>query len=102
MTRIVAFFNLKEGVTREAYERWAKSTDVPSVSALASVDRFEVFRATGLFGADTPPPYQYIEVIDVTGVDALKQDVTSETMQKVVAEFVRFADNPMFIITEKL
>jgi hypothetical protein len=100
--RIIVLFNLKPGVDAAAYEAWARSTDIPGVRALKSVEDFQVYRATGLFGSDAKPPYAYFEVIDINGVEAFVSDVTSEAVQKVASEFQQFADNPLFVTTETL
>ena len=100
--RIIVLFNLKPGVDAAAYEDWARTTDIPGVRGLQSVDDFQVHRATGIFGSDAPPPYAYFEVIDINGVDALVADVSSDAVQKVAAEFQQFADNPLFVTTETL
>ncbi len=100
--RIIVLFNLKEGVDAAAYEEWARTTDIPGVRSLVSVKDFRVYRTTGLFGSDTPPPYAYIEVIDITGTDEFVADVSTDHVQKVAAEFQRFADNPLFITTEEI
>ncbi len=100
--RIIVLFNLKEGADVAAYERWAKEIDLPGVNALGSVDKFTVHRATGLFGSDAPSPYQYIEVIDIKGMDDFVGDITTEAFQAAAAPFRDFADNPQFILTEDL
>jgi hypothetical protein len=100
--RIIVLFNLKPGVDAAAYEAWARATDIPGVRGLKSVDDFQVYRATGLFGSDAPPPYAYFEMIDINGTDAFVADVTSDAVQKVAAEFQQFADNPLFVTTETL
>lgn len=100
--RIICLFNLKPGVSPAAYEAWARGTDLPGVNALGSVVRFTVHRATGLFGSDATPPYQYVEVIDIRGMDAFVADVSDPAFQKVAAAFGDFADNPQFILTEDL
>lgn len=100
--RILVLFNLKPGADPAAYEAWARATDIPGVRALKSVDDFQVYRATGLFGSDAKPPYAYFEVIDVNDVDAFVEDVSSDAVQKVAAEFQKFADNPLFVTTEGL
>lgn len=99
---IVVVFNLKPNVSPDAYESWAKSTDIPNVNALGSVRDFSVLRSTGVLGADTPASYQYIELLDVKDMEGLGADVSSETMQRVAAEFQEFADNPEFILTESI
>ena len=100
--RIIVLFNLKEGVDPAAYEAWARETDVPGVRSLKSVDDYQVLRASGLFGSEARPPYAYFELIDVNDVDAFVQDVSGDTVQKLAAEFQRFADNPLFVTTEAL
>jgi hypothetical protein len=100
--RIIVLFNLKPGVDIAAYEAWAKDADIPGVNALGSVERFTVHRATGLFGSDAPSPYQYVEVIDIKGMDGFIADITTETFQAAAAPFRGFADVPQFILTEDL
>jgi hypothetical protein len=100
--RIVCLFNLKPGVDRADYESWARGTDIPGANALSSVTSFTVHRAIGLFGSDAKPPYDYIEVIDITAIDPFVAEVTTEDFQKVAAKFQDYADNPIFILTEDL
>jgi hypothetical protein len=100
--RIIVLFNLKPGVDVAAYEKWAKTADIPGVNALGSVDAFTVHRATGLFGSDAASPYQYIEVIDIKGMDGFIGDISTEAFQAAAAPFQGFADNPQFILTEDL
>ena len=66
-----------------------------------AVRRFEVFKATGLFGGGTPP-YQYIEIVRVNNMDQFGKDVSTEQMQKVAGQFQAFADKPLFILTSAL
>jgi hypothetical protein len=97
--RLVVLLNLKPGKTAADYEAWARATDLPTVNALKSVDRFEVFKATGLLGSDAKPPYQYVELIDVNDMALFGSEVGTDTMKKVAAEFQGWAD-PIFIATE--
>ena len=98
---IVVLFNLKPGKSVADYEQWARTTDLPTVNALRSIDRFEVFRTAGLLGSAAPAPYAYVEVIDVADMDVFGADVASPTMQKVAAEFQAWAD-PVFILADRL
>jgi hypothetical protein len=101
--RIICLFNLKDGVDVSEYEEWAKTRDIPTVNGLGSVTGFTVHRATGVFGDDTATPaYQYIEVIDITGMDAFVADISTEAFQAMAAPFQGFADAPQFILTEDL
>lgn len=100
--RIIVLFNLKSGIDQSAYEDWARTTDIPGVRALGSIADFQVYRNTALLGTDAPPPYAYSEVIDIADMAAFGQDVATDRMQAVAAEFQGFADNPLFVITEAL
>lgn len=100
--RIICLFNLKPGVDPATYEAWARSGDIPAVNALGSVTSFTVHKATGLFGSDAKPPYDYVEVIDITGIDSFVADVTTPEFQALAAPFRDFADDPIFILTEDL
>ena len=100
--RIICLFNLKAGASRADYEAWARGTDIPGVNALGSVQNFTVHRATGLFGSDAKPPYDYVEVIDIHGMDGFVADVSDPEFQKVAAGFGQFTDDPTFILTEDL
>jgi len=102
MTMIVVLFNLKDGVDAAVYEQWARTTDLPTVSKLASVQQFQVLRGTGLLGSDVAPPYRYIELLEISSLDALGADIATDTMQRVAAEFQAFADNPLFVLTESI
>ncbi len=46
--------------------------------------------------------YQYIEVIDISGMDGFVADIMTEAFQAAAAPFRGFADNPQFILTEDL
>ena len=100
--RIIVLFNLKEGVDPAAYEAWARRSDIPGVNGLGSVNRFTVHKATGLFGSDAAAPYQYVEVIDIAGMDGFVADISTPEFQAMAAPFQQFADNPQFILTEHL
>ena len=101
MSTIIVLFNLKPGVDRAEYEQWARDTDLPEVRRLGSVDGFEILRAEGqLSGA--PSPYDYCEIIRVGDLAAFDADLASEAIQRVAAEYLQYADAPVFIRTEAL
>lgn len=101
MATLIVLFNLRDDASVQAYEEWARTVDVPTVGALGSVDGFSVHRVSGLFGAEAPAPYAYVEVIEVNDLDALVQDVSSDAMTAVAAQFQTFADAPVFMLAER-
>lgn len=101
--RIFCLFNLKPGTSVAEYEAWARASDLPSVNELAAVQRFSIHRATGMLGDEkAKPPYAYIEIIDIEGMDAFMADVASDKMAALATEFQGFAEAPMFIVTEEI
>ena len=101
-TRILALFNLKSGVSVEDYEKWAKTVDLPTVNGLGSIEKFEVFKSTGLLGSEDKPPYAYFETIDVADMEKFGTDVATEAMQKIAAEFQALTEDLVFIMSDRL
>lgn len=100
--KILALFNLKPGTTAEDYEQWARTIDIPTVNGLGSIEKFEVFKTTGLLFSDDNPPYQYFETIDILDMEKFGEEAGSDTMQKIAAAFQGMVDDLVFIQTEKL
>lgn len=98
MQKILVLFNLKPGVDPAAYEDWARTADLPTARGLEAVTQFEVYRSEGLMRTGDAAPYQYVEWLEVTSVEALGNDAQAEAMQAVIAQFQTFADNPQFIL----
>jgi hypothetical protein len=101
VTRIIALFNLKPGVDVGDYETWARAVDLPTVNALPSIAAFEVFKATEVMGSDAPPPYSYVEILDVRDMGQFGADVATPVMQAVAKDFAGMAD-VTFMLTQKV
>ena len=102
MKTLIVLFRLKPGTDVSAYESWARSTDLPVVRGLPSVDGFEVFRTSGLLGSDARPPCDYVEMIGIRDTAQFGVDVATETMRRVASEFRQFADSPVFMLTDRI
>lgn len=100
--RIVALFNLREGVDPAAYEAWARTEDSPVVTGLASVSGFQVLAATGVFGSDARPPYAYVEILDIADIDLFLKEVAGEAVGRVAAQLREFAQDPVFLLTRDI
>lgn len=100
--KIIALFNLKSGAAREDYEAWARTRDLPDVRSLPSVQSFEVLRTTGVLFSEVKPPYDYVEVLDVSDLDAFLGDCGSDKVTKLAQEMGAFTDGATFITTETL
>ena len=101
ITRLIALFNLKPGVKVADYEAWARAVDLPTVNGLASIKKFEVFKSKEVMGSDAPPPYRYIEIIDVRDMGQFGADVATPVMQAVAQSFAGMAD-VTFVVMKKI
>jgi hypothetical protein len=72
---VVFFLNkLREGVAGEEYEQWVREVDYPTARALKTINSYVVARTpTTLEG--NPSPYDYIERVEVTDIDAYRQEL---------------------------
>lgn len=75
---------LRPGVTPEEYEAWVERVDYPRVRTISAILEYRVMRITaGLEGEK--PPFDYIERVVVTDVEAYQHERKSR------------ADRPQFI-----
>jgi len=102
MSTLIVLFKLHPDADVTAYEAWAQTTDLPVVRNLPSVGRFDLYKSVGLFGSGEAAPYDYVELIEINDLQLFGSDVATDTMGKVAEEFRRFADNPVFILTDRL
>lgn len=91
MTTRVFFFNrLARGADPEAYERWVRDVDYPKARAVPSIRSYEVVRVDGPL-RDTGIPYDYVEVVEVTDLDAYRADLAAlPGREQFVAELRSF------------
>ena len=101
--RILVLFNLKDGMSADDYEEWARTKDIPGVNGLGSVDDFSVFRCGPTLFTEQSPPYQYVEILDVNDMERFGEEAAQEHMQAIAAEFQNdIAADLSFIPLEKL
>src|SRR5258708_6467849 len=69
-----AFFlnSLREGVDPRDYERFVREVDYPFARALPTIQSYVVTRIDGLLQGEGEPPCQYLEVVEITDVDAYR------------------------------
>ena len=72
---VVFFLNkLREGVTD--YEQWVREVDYPTARALKTIKSYVVARTPATLEGE-PSPYDYIERVEVTDVDAYRQELAN-------------------------
>lgn len=80
MTNRVFFLNrLRPGVTKASYERWVREVDYPTAGSIPSIRSYKVHRLEGAFEGE--PPYDYIEVVEVTDLEAYRKDLQTPDLK---------------------
>jgi len=102
MPKLIVLFNLQKGAKKREYEKWVKTTDLPTVRNLSSIDDFRLYKMKSVMGADGKPPYQYCEIIEINDMEKFGSDIGTRKMKKVAKEFQAFADNPIFIMSDEI
>lgn len=92
MQTMIVLVNLKEGVSREDYERWILDSYAPAVKGLPSVEDWRDYRASGLFGSDATPPYRYVVALEINDMEQLGRDMEGEEMQRLLSELHELAE----------
>ena len=92
MPTIIVLVNLKEGVNPEDYERWILESYAPAVKDLPSVGDWRDYRASGLLGSDTAPPYRYVVTLEANDLEQLGHDIQGEEMQRLFSELHELAE----------
>jgi hypothetical protein len=91
MTTRVFFFNrLADDADPAAYERWIRDVDYPKARSIPSILSYEVVRVDGPL-RDSSAPYDYVEVVEVSDLEAYKSDLASlPGREQFVAELRSF------------
>jgi hypothetical protein len=89
---MIVLVNLKEGVSREDYERWILDSYAPVVKGLPSVEDWRDYRASGLLGSDATPPYRYVVALEINDMEQLGRDMEGEEMQRLLSELHELAE----------
>ena len=92
MQTMIVLVNLKEGVSREDYERWILDSYAPAVKGLPSVEDWRDYRASGLLGSDATPPYRYVVALEINDMEQLGRDMEGEEMQRLLSELHELAE----------
>ena len=93
-------FRLKPGVTREQYEEWFRTENVPAVRAMRSISSYRVWRAVGAMEGE--PPYDFIEEMEFADRAEFDQEVGELPEMAAMLEgwLARIAENAIVYAVE--
>ncbi|MBL4869850.1 MAG: hypothetical protein JKX72_02725 [Robiginitomaculum sp.] len=101
--QLILLYSLKGGVSRDDFHKWVLDVDYPTMRGLARVENFKTYESKKLLMGAGEPSIGYVEVFDIPDFDGfIADDLSGETVQGVMAQFMGFADGPEFIISEEV
>jgi hypothetical protein len=90
------FSRLRSGVNAAEYEQWVREVDYRAARNIPSITNYRVYHINGPCLGDAAP-YDYVEVVEITDIDAYRQDIEQHPAARVIAEeigqFVESAGN---------
>ena len=79
MAHRVFFLNkLREGVSPADYESWVREFDYPFARQIPSIKSYVVTRLDASLEGGERPPYDFLEVVEVTDIEAYKADLSTD------------------------
>ena len=98
MAQRVFFMNtLKPGVEPADYEEWVRRVDYPVARKQESIQSYVVTRLDGMLNGEGEPPFQYLEVIEITDLEAYRSGMDGNPeFEKLLEEWATYvADSVM-------
>lgn len=106
MTQLLLYaFTLREGVTREHYERWAIETDLPSLRGIPTVSSYRIFRSGSSEdnpGDGSTGQTRYFELVEAKSLAEFEAALASPPINEVAATFMSLATDIEFRILDEL
>jgi hypothetical protein len=93
MTSVFWFSRLKPGADAQAYERWVLETDYRLAQRVPCIEHYRVHRLIGAMGDEGRPPYDYIEILEVSDLDDYRDALGRDpALQQIVSEIAQFIE----------
>jgi REDY-like protein HapK len=81
-TRVFFLNTLRDDVDPRDYERFVREVDYPFAARLETIETYVVTRLDGLFDGG-PPPYHYLEVVEITELEAYRNSLDPNSSAEV-------------------
>jgi hypothetical protein len=99
---VVFFLNkLRPGATGEDYERWVRDVDYPTARSLDTINSYVVARMAATLDGD-PAPYDYIERVEITDIDAYRQELAAPKMGDFAQQWSGFVGDSTAVFGEEI
>lgn len=102
MAQRVFFLNiLRDAVDPAEYEDWIRRVDYPVARKQASIQTYVVTRLEGLLDGQGKPPYQYLEVIEITDIDEYRSGMSgNDEFEQLLVDWSRYVAESIAVYGE--
>ena len=98
MAHRVFFLNrLREGADAEEYEAWIRRVDYPIARAQGAITSYTVTRIAGTLSGEGESPYDYLEVIEITDLDAYRARGALPEFEQLLREWSQYVAEAVMI-----
>ena len=97
----VFFLNrLHEGADREEYEAWIRRVDYPVARAQDAIRSYAVARIEGTLHGEGKSPYDYLEVIEITDLEAYRALGRKPEFERLLEEWSEYVAEAVMVYGE--
>ena len=98
MAHRVFFLNkLRDGVDPQEYEDWIRRVDYPVARAQGAIASYTVTRIEGTLSGEGESPYEYLEVIEITDLDAYRALGSLPEFEQLLQEWSQYVAEAVMI-----
>ena len=98
MAHRVFFLNrLREGADPEEYEAWIRRVDYPIARAQGAITSYTVTRIEGTLSGEGDSPYDYLEVLEITDLEAYRALGELPEFQQLLREWSQYVAEAVMI-----
>jgi hypothetical protein len=98
MAQRVFFLNrLREGADPAEYEAWIRRVDYPVARAQGAITSYTVTRIEGMLAGEGQSPYDYLEVIEITDLDAYRALGALPEFERLLEEWSEYVAEAVMI-----
>ena len=98
MAHRVFFLNrLREGADPEEYEAWIRRVDYPIARAQGAITSYTVTRIEGTLSGEGDSPYDYLEVLEITDLEAYRALGDLPEFEQLLREWSQYVAEAVMI-----
>jgi hypothetical protein len=103
MSAVIITYRLKPGVSPEAFERWVRDVDQPTLRGFDRVKAFDTFRVERRLMGEGTPSAHYVELFHIPELDRfMAEEMAGNTMQAIMEQLGGYTEGAEFLVAEKL